>query len=185
MKCLILGASGRLGSRLMFEARKRGHHCTGTRFRTARPGLNRVDLRDGSAMTRLIRAERPEVIFIASGVGDALEAEAHPVACPVLERDVPVQAAQTMRDCYGDDPWPRPRVVYFSCPAGGSAALAQAKTQAEEALRLVMPDQHLIVAAVAEAGVAQMARAALDLVEGGRVGTCHVGGDAPLQREAA
>ncbi|HEY8506275.1 MAG TPA: sugar nucleotide-binding protein [Gemmataceae bacterium] len=189
MRTLVIGASGLVGTHLLREARRRGHAALGTRFRHLRPGLFRLDLRDGPAVQELVRGYRPDVVFVAAGCPDA-GAEVRPEECLALERDGVAEVAVAVRACWGDlgtrsaergarnsepaapeesgglpfrappSEFSAPRLVFFSggevfgdgagargeddapAPAGARGA---SKAAAEECLRSIVPDQHIVV----------------------------------------
>lgn len=186
MRTLIFGASGKLGGKLYWEASWRGHRVIGTRYRSANTGLIRVDLRNGPAVSEVIFRHRPEVIFVTAGLSDALDAEAHAQECFALHGDGVTHIAQAARRLFGDDPYPKTRVVAFSSGGAGSGVLSRAETLASDVLRMIVPDQHLIVTAARNADLSDLAESAMDLAEGGRVGTCYVGEvSRPLLRAVA
>lgn len=186
MRTLILGASGKLGSKLYWEASWRGHRVVGTRYRSSNLGLIRVDLRNGPAVSELILAHRPEAIFVTAGLSDALTAELHTQECFAIHSDGIVHVAQAVRRLFGDDIHPKPRVVTFAAGGASSGVLARAEAMTAEALQVIVPDQHLIVRAGRNADLADLASSAMDLTEGGRVGSCQVGEvSRPLLRAVA
>ena len=185
MRTLILGASGRLGSKLFWEAGWRGHRVAGTRFRSANRVLFRLDLRDGPSVNDLIVTSRPDVVFMAAGISDAGVAEAHPQGCLSVNCDGAIHVAQAVRSTFGDEDFPKPRLVFFSGDPA-SEVLNRAEAMAEEALRLIAPEQHLITRVGRDVKPAELAERAMDLVENGSVGTCQVAKlEAPLLSKAA
>lgn len=76
---LIVGASGQVGHHLALAAERRGLVWSGTFHTNPLPGLHALDVRDGDAVARLIRATEPAYILAPAAAAnvDRCEAEAH------------------------------------------------------------------------------------------------------------
>jgi len=154
MKSLILGASGQVGAQLYALCQGRGHDVFGTAFRHQRNGLYRVDLCDGPKIESLIRMLRPDVVYLPASFTNVDRAEEHPEECRAVNVDGTVQVAEAIRKL------PDTKLVFFSTDHvfGDSeraqceeektrpmSVYAQTKADAEEAIRLILPEQHLVL----------------------------------------
>lgn len=131
MRILVLGASGLVGSHVLAEARARGHAASGTCRSQDIAGLERLDLADGAAMTRLLGRLRPEAVALAAGWTWVDGCEGDPARSRRENVEQPLAVAAWCRDNgarmlhfstsyvfdgaegnYGEDAAPRPLNVY-------------------------------------------------------------------------
>lgn len=78
-RLLVTGASGFVGGRLL-EALRGRFDASGTCLRSARPGLDAVDLADAAAARALFEARRPEVVLHCAAKAAPDDCEADPAA---------------------------------------------------------------------------------------------------------
>lgn len=131
MRILVLGASGLVGSHVLAEARARGHEASGTCRSQDIAGLERLDLADGLAMSRLLGRLRPEAVVLAAGWTWVDGCEGDPARSRRENVEQPLAVAQWCRDNgarmlhfstsyvfdgaegnYGEDAPPRPLNIY-------------------------------------------------------------------------
>jgi dTDP-4-dehydrorhamnose reductase len=152
-KAVVFGASGLIGSHLLRIGRQRGDQVIGTTFRQDVPDLLTVDVTERAAMAALIAEYRPKVVFFPAATPnvDLCEAE------PALTRRTNVDAVRTVAEiaaeyeCF---------VVFYSTdylfdgsegpyeeadPINPINEYGRQKQDAEDALREVLPDAHLII----------------------------------------
>ncbi|OWK43810.1 SDR family oxidoreductase [Fimbriiglobus ruber] len=153
MRCLILGGTGLIGSHLVTACDDRGYARLGTWYRFPHTDHVPLDVRDGDAVTELIADYQPDVTFLASGLVCSGYAEAFPDEC----RDVTVTGASEVAlavarhggslvlfssdEVFGDSATTRRE----EDPAVPTGALARCQVEAEEVVRTLLPDRHLIV----------------------------------------
>ena len=150
---VILGASGLIGSHLLRVGASRCVPVLGTCFRQCLPGLQPLDIADANAVSALLHSERPELIFFPAANPNVDLCETDPEGTR-RTNVVPVRTVAEVAATLGS------RVVFYSSdyvfdgrngpyhegdlPAPISEYGRQ-KLAAEEILRTVIPDQHLIL----------------------------------------
>ncbi len=67
MRVLVVGGSGLVGSHILAEAERRGHHVVGTYRSFVLPGLRRLDLDDEAATAAVLQEIRPDWVVHAAG----------------------------------------------------------------------------------------------------------------------
>lgn len=152
-RAVIFGASGLIGSHLLRVGHRKGASVVGTCYSNCMPGLRRLDITDANAVSSLLRALDPGVIFLpaANPNVDLCETE------PERTRRVNVEPVRTVATIAART---RSRVVFYSSDyvfdgQGGPYSEAdipapiceygQQKLEAETVLRELLPDQHLIL----------------------------------------
>jgi dTDP-4-dehydrorhamnose reductase len=152
-KAVVFGASGLIGSHLLRIGRQRGDQVIGTTFRQDVPDLLTVDVTERAAMAALIAEYRPKVVFFPAATPnvDLCEAE------PALTRRTNVDAVRTVAEIAAENEC---FVVFYSTdylfdgsegpyeeadPINPINEYGRQKRDAEDALREVLPDAHLIV----------------------------------------
>ena len=150
-RTLLIGASGQLGRAL--AARFAGPSLIAASHRHARDGERRVDLGDADGTRSLLGEVRPDLILVAGAMCNVDQCELEPDLCERINTRGPAVVAEYAR-AQGA------RVVFFSTDhvfGGGATAYveddavsplnvyARSKARAEEALRELAPDRHLIV----------------------------------------
>jgi len=156
MKALIFGASGQVGAQIYALCQGRGMDVFGTSHRTKADGLYPIDLADGIAIERVMRMTRPDVVYLPAAFTNVDRAEEHPEECRAVNVDGAVMVAEAIRQVSQN----APKLVFFSSDHvfGDSkhaqhecdtpqpkSVYARSKADAEEAIRLILPDQHLIL----------------------------------------
>ena len=150
-RTLLIGASGQLGRAL--AARFAGRSLHAASLRHARPGELRVDLGDADS-TRLVLSDlHPGLILVAGAMCNVDQCELEPDMCERINTRGPAVVAEYARE-HGA------RVVFFGTDHvfdGDKSAYveddavnplnvyARSKARAEEALRELLPDRHLII----------------------------------------
>jgi dTDP-4-dehydrorhamnose reductase len=153
MRCLILGASGQVGAQLMAACDDRGLIPFGTSYlRTASPH-RALDLRDDEALDRVFDDFEPDVTFLPAAATHMDRAETHPDDCLAINVGGPRAVAERVARTGG-------RLVFFStdhvfaeCPRAmkendairPQSVYAKSKAAAEQAIRLILPQRHLIL----------------------------------------
>jgi dTDP-4-dehydrorhamnose reductase len=150
-RTLLIGASGQLG-RALATSFSDGV-LVGGALRHARPGDVHIDLGDASATQAVLRDVRPDLILVAGAMCNVDLCEMEPEACERINTQGPALVAEYAQTNGG-------RVVFFSTDHvfDGLKAdyveadavhplnvYARSKALAEEALRDILPDRHLIV----------------------------------------
>ena len=153
MRCLILGATGLIGSHLASACSARRHAWLGTGYRAPQPDLAPLDLRDEEAVHDLIADYQPDVTFLAGGGSCPWFAERQPTECREVIVDGTANVAQAVArhggslvmfsadTVFGDSLTAR-REDAALAPHG---TLAEDKVAAEELVRDRLPDRHLIL----------------------------------------
>jgi dTDP-4-dehydrorhamnose reductase len=151
-KVLLIGGSGQLGMALG-AAFSRGHQVVSTAHAHAQVGQLTLDLGDISATTLLVRTERPDVVLVAGAMCHVDLCEQKPETCRRINVEGPAAIAEYARRAGA-------RVVFFSTDHvfdGGQpsyaehddvhplSAYASSKSDAEQAIRGIIPAQHLIM----------------------------------------
>ena len=67
LKAVVVGGSGQIGGWLLRHLAARGHQGVGTYSSQAFPGLVPLDAADRDAVTALLTAEKPDVVFYPAG----------------------------------------------------------------------------------------------------------------------
>src|SRR5262245_56151313 len=107
MRCLILGATGQVGSNLVAACTDRGLAHLGTYYRFPNPEYAPLDIRDADSLNELIADYQPDAVFHAIGLPNGGFAEAYPEVC----RQVTVEGTRLVTDAiyrHGG------KLVYFS-----------------------------------------------------------------------
>lgn len=153
MKVLVIGASGQVGGWLRAKSLERGHACIGTGNVHAAPGLTDLDIRDAAAVTNLIGEKRFDAVFLPASLTHVDHAEAHPDECRAINVDGAVNVARAVQRAGGS-------LVFFStehvfaesptfypedAPCRPASMYARSKVEAEQRLRELLPDRHLIL----------------------------------------
>jgi dTDP-4-dehydrorhamnose reductase len=152
MTSLVIGASGQVGA-LLNEFATREGDCIGTYCNQFRPGLTRLELRDHTAVARLVQNLRPDVCFLPPAPSFRDDAEDHPNECGTINVPGVTNLALVMAQgtgtlvlfstghVFGDDLRPR-REDERTEP---SNIAARSHAEGERTVRAVLPDQHLIL----------------------------------------
>jgi dTDP-4-dehydrorhamnose reductase len=153
MRCLILGATGHIGSHLVTSCEDRGFARLGTWYTWPYLDHASLDIRDTDAVDELLADYQPDVTFLAAGLTSPGYAETHPLECRELMRDAACDAVAMVARHGG-------RLVYFSSdevfgechtarreedstePVG---ELSRCHLAAERTIRELLPDRHLIL----------------------------------------
>lgn len=150
-RTLLIGASGQLGRALAARFADRGliagaHQHLG-------PGDVRVDLGDASATRAMLSDVRPDLILVAGAMCNVDLCETEPEICERTNTQGPAVVADYARTQGA-------RVVFFSTdhvfdgtrstyvetdPVNPLNVYARSKALAEDALRTLLPDRHLIL----------------------------------------
>jgi dTDP-4-dehydrorhamnose reductase len=153
MRCLVIGASGQVGGQLLTHALAAGHECTGTTHRRSRLGMVALDLRDAAAVSALMWAVQPQVVFLPAAWTNVDLAQTHPTECHAVNLDGTAHVARAVHDLGG-------LLVFFSTehvfadsvqghaeetPLAPRSVYAQSKAAGEELVRDLLPDAHLIL----------------------------------------
>lgn len=154
MSSLVIGASGQVGA-LLHGSAPDGESCVGTYCHHGMPRLLPLDLRDPSAIRELIRDVRPEVCYLPGALTFVDYAETHPEECHRTNVDGVSHVARAMAELPG-------LLVFFSTehvfgessrpwkeddPVSPRSVYAQSKAEAEDMVRDLLPDRHLILRA--------------------------------------
>ncbi len=153
MRCLIVGASGQVGGWLVQGCQLAGWDWLGTGQTQAKPPLLAVDLRDPTALPHLIAEYRPDYVFLAAAFTHVDRAESHPEECFAVNVAGTERLAQALSKTAG-------RLVFFSTdhvfsdsdranreddPPAPLSVYARSKVLAEQCIREILPDRHLIL----------------------------------------
>lgn len=153
MKTLVIGASGQVGGWLRARSLQRGHACIGTGNRSMSPGLIRLDIRDAAAIEDLIAARRFDAVFLPAAMTHVDHAETHPDECRAVNLAGTVNGARAVQRHGGT-------LIFFStehvfaesphlykedAPCAPASVYAKSKVEAEERVRELLPDRHLIL----------------------------------------
>lgn len=153
MKCLVIGASGQVGGQLLAQGRAAGHECTATSHRHPCPGMITLDLLDEAGISALVRSHRPKVVFLPAAWTNVDLAERQPAECHAVNVAGTAHVAAAVREIGG-------LLVFFStehifgdslaghpeeAPTAPLSQYAKSKAAAEELVRDLLPDAHLIL----------------------------------------
>lgn len=151
-KILLIGGSGQLGVALS-AAFAQGNDLVATAYSHPQPGQVTLNLGDADAVTALLQNQRPDLVLIAGAMCHVDRCEQEPELC----RRINVQGPAVMADYVRRQ---GVRVVFFSTDHvfDGSqpsysesnavhplSVYASSKREAEDAIREIVPTQHLIV----------------------------------------
>jgi dTDP-4-dehydrorhamnose reductase len=151
LRAVVVGGSGQIGGWLLRHLAARGHQAVGTYSSQAFPDLVPLDAADRDAVTALLRAERPDVVFYPAGFTwvDGCERDTARAYAANLEQ--PLHVGQTAAELGA-------RFVYFStdyvfdgidgryaedAPANPLSVYGKAKYDAEVALDKALGDRLL------------------------------------------
>lgn len=107
MKALVIGASGLVGTALLEVCRRNGDQVTGTFYSHEHPGMVLLDLRDKSAVYRLLHEIRPDVIYLPAAATNVDSCELHERESFEVNVTGPGNVVEGARDLPG-------KIVYFS-----------------------------------------------------------------------
>lgn len=154
MRCLILGATGQIGTQLIQACDSRGIAHLGSWYRHRHPDFVPLDIRDEQAVHDLIEDYQPDVTFLAAGVASSGYAERYPEET----RSIQVEGAKIVADAVarhgGRLVLFSPDTVFGECPKArreedtptpGGGELVRGKLEVEARIREQLPEQHLIV----------------------------------------
>src|SRR6266487_2342183 len=106
MRSLVIGASGQVGA-LLHALASDEETCAGTYCHHSSPGLLHLDLRDRSAVRKIIRQVHPEVCYLPGALTSVDYAEMHSEQCRQTNVDGVSHAAQALAEIGG-------MLVFFS-----------------------------------------------------------------------
>jgi len=153
MRCLILGATGQIGTFLSTACADRGAAHLGTWYRWPHHDCEPLDLRDEDSVDDLISDYQPDVTFLTVSAGCNEWAEENPAE----SLDVAVGGTQTVASAVARAGG---SLVYFSSndvfgdaakthkeddPLSPANVAAEQRVLAESAIRRTLPDRHLIL----------------------------------------
>jgi dTDP-4-dehydrorhamnose reductase len=152
MTSLVIGASGQVGS-LLYQLCQEVGPCVGTYWHHIQPHLVPFDLTDRDSANDLIREVRPDVCFVPAGLTFMDYAEDHVAECRRVNVLGVTNVAEALALAGG-------LLVFFSTehvfgegrqprredePPAPISAYAQSKVDAEQTVRAILPDRHLIL----------------------------------------
>lgn len=152
-RCLILGASGLIGSHLLNACQEASIPHQGTSYRFNHVDFWPLDLRDTHAVEDVIADYEPDIVFLAAGWSDSGYAECHPKECRSIIVDGTRNVAKAVASQGGS------LVVFSSSEVFGDHSgtrheddptvpinvRAEAHAEAEAIVREMLPESHLIV----------------------------------------
>lgn len=151
-KVFLIGGSGQLGMALG-AAFDRGHSVVSTAHNHPQPGQITLDLGDVAAAISLLQSHRPDVVLVAGAMCHVDLCEQETDLCRRINVEGPAAIAEYARRA-------GTRVVFFSTDhvfdgarhsyaendeVHPVSAYARSKTEAENAIRGIIPAQHLII----------------------------------------
>ncbi|PIA18259.1 NAD dependent epimerase/dehydratase [Coemansia reversa NRRL 1564] len=98
IKVVVTGASGLLGRAVVKEVVKRGHTVIGTAFSRAGFGLEKLDLKDATAVTQFMKHYRPQAVIHCAAETRPDFAERDKAAAELLNVKVPGHLAELSKD---------------------------------------------------------------------------------------
>ncbi len=107
MKALIIGASGLVGNALLEVCQSNGDYVVGTFYSHEHPGMVALDLRDKSAVYRLLHEVQPDVIYLPAAATNVDWCEMHEQESYEVNVSGPRNVVEAARDLPG-------KIVYFS-----------------------------------------------------------------------
>ncbi|MDR3622143.1 MAG: SDR family oxidoreductase [Paludisphaera borealis] len=153
LRAVVVGGSGQIGGWLFRYLAERGHQAVGTYSSQAFSDLIALDAADLDAVTALLRAERPDVVFYPAGFTWVDGCERDKARAYAANLEQPLHVARTAADLGA-------RFVYFStdyvfdgvkgrysedAPTNPLSVYGQAKYDAEVALAEALGDRLLTV----------------------------------------
>jgi dTDP-4-dehydrorhamnose reductase len=151
-RILIIGASGQVGASL-YGLAEENEVCVGTYCNHQQTGLAALDLRDGLAVREIILDLRPDVCYLPGALTFVDYAESHPDECRRTNVEGVSHVAKALAEIGG-------LLVFFSTehvfpeshrpwkeddPMAPESVYAQSKAEAEQLVRDILPDRHLIL----------------------------------------
>lgn len=107
MKALIIGASGLVGNALLNVCQSHGDQVIGTFYSRERPGMIPLDLRDRSAVYRVLHQAQADVIYLPAATTNVDWCEQHNQESYEVNVAGPRNVAEAARDLHS-------KIVYFS-----------------------------------------------------------------------
>lgn len=153
MNALVIGGTGQVGGQLVRTLRARGHRIDATGCGSPPPGFYRLDLRRPLDADRLVYALRPDVVFLPAAFTHVDGAEERKDECFAVNVTAAARVARAVfatggrlvlfstDHVFGDSDRPRDEDE----PTRPLNAYALSKVAAEDAVRAILPDRHLIV----------------------------------------
>jgi len=153
VRAVVIGASGQVGGLLLQRCRNNGWECLGTAFQHGSEGLLTLDIRDAHAVAGCLRDATPDVVFLPAALTFVDYCETHPDECLAINVEGPANVARALLAQGG-------RLVFYSTdhvfgareaayaedePAAPLSVYAKSKAAAEERVRTLLPDGHLIL----------------------------------------
>ncbi len=153
MRCLILGATGQIGSQLAAACADRGLAHLGTYYRRPHREYAPLDVRDADAVDELIADYQPDVTFHAAGLTGGGYAEQFPEECHQIAVEGTRLVADAVARHGGSLVLFTSDAVFGECPTAlreedptaPVGVLARCQVEAEATARGVLPDRHLIL----------------------------------------
>lgn len=153
MRCLILGASGLIGSHLIAHCDDRGFPHLGTYCRRPRRDHVPLDLRDADSLHEIVADYQPDVTFLAAGGTDAGYATTFSDECRQVTVGGTRHVAAAVRKTGGSLVLFSSDEVFGDCttarreddPLAPASVFAACKAEAEDVVRRALPGRHLIV----------------------------------------
>ena len=153
MRCLILGATGQIGSHLLAACEERGLARLGTWYTRFHSQYVPLDIRDGDAVRELIADYQPDVTFHAVGLTCSGFAEAYPELCRQITIDGTRHVTEAVARQGGKLVFVSSDEVFGECltaqredsVTAPSNEMARCYATAEDIIRDALPEQHLIV----------------------------------------
>jgi dTDP-4-dehydrorhamnose reductase len=153
MLCLIIGASGQLGSQIALACKTEGISWLGTACRHQRQGLQKLDLSDIEATGSLIRRVRPDVVFLCGAFTHVDRAEESPHECYDINVAGTRAAAEAVHQNAGElvlisteHVFPERELPHSEDePTGPINVYSRSKVLGEQAVREILPNRHLIL----------------------------------------
>ena len=153
MRCLILGASGQIGSHLLTACDERGYTRMGTWYTRSHSQHVPLDIRDGDAVRELIADYQPDVTYHAAGLSCSGYAEAYPEQCQQITIDGTRHVTEAIAQQGGKLVLISSDEVFGECRTAQGEdfvtspnnEMARCYTTAEDIIRATLPERHLIV----------------------------------------
>ncbi len=140
MKAMIVGASGSLGGELVAACEVRGFEVHGTRLNAQVEDFTRLDVRNPRAVDWAVSRVKPDVLLVAAPhAGVAPDGVRH--AAAAAARHAGAMVWFSAGDVFGDCDWARRE----DDPAAPVDDAGRDLAAAEDAVRELLPDRHLIV----------------------------------------
>ena len=155
MRCLIIGASGQVGGLLLRSCLSEKWECLGTSFKHGSEGLQPLNICDAAAVEQCIRTFRPDVVFLPGAMTYVDYCETHAQECYATNIDGTANVARAVKSLgatlvffstehvFSDSPAEYPE----DAPEAPMSVYAKSKVGAEQKLREILPDRHLILRA--------------------------------------